>query len=306
MSAKVRILFVLLLSAAMVYGCTLIPFGKSREPQREPTLTLFDHETEEKKEIKMEEYIAGVVAAEMDPDWPVEALAAQAIIARTFTLGELQRKGGVRDLHQTDVCTSAEHFQAYDSTQVNERVRRAVQMTRGKVITYRGNLARAWFHSHSGGITSVPEEGLGLGDVDAPYLKVIRDIDLPQDARWTASFTKEEIIKAASEVGVSLKDVTSVKLGEKGPSGRIRTLIIDGKSIPAPEFRLAIGSKKMRSTLVEEVKVDGGRVIMKGRGFGHGVGMPQWSAKTMAEQGKSPEDIIKFYYKGVAIEDRWK
>ncbi len=306
MSAKFRILFVLLLCAAMIHGCTLIPFGKSREPQREPTLTLFDHETEEKKEIKMEEYIAGVVAAEMDPNWPVEALAAQAVIARTFTLGELQRKGGVRDLHQTDVCTSPEHFQAYDASRVNERVKRAVEMTRGKVITYRGNLVRAWFHSHSGGITSVPEEGLGLGDVDAPYLKVMRDIDLPHEARWTASFTREEIIEAASEVGVSLQDVKSVRLGEKGPSGRIRTLIIDGKSIPAPEFRVAIGSKKMRSTLVEEVRIEGGAVIMKGRGFGHGVGMPQWSAKTMAEQGKSPEDIIKFYYKGVAIEDRWK
>src|SRR5690606_25717628 len=110
-------------------------------------------ETGEKKDMPIEEYITGVVAGEMKPNWPLEAYAAQAILARSFTM-EFISRGGTRAKHGTDISTDHEEAQAYNANNITPIIRRAVEMTRGEVMTYRDQYIRAWFHSYSGGHTT--------------------------------------------------------------------------------------------------------------------------------------------------------
>jgi stage II sporulation protein D len=84
------------------------------------------------------------------------------------------------------------------------------------------------------------------------------------------------------------------------------TIQLDNVSVSGPALRLALGSEKMRSTLLTDLKVTGNKLIVSGKGFGHGVGMSQWGAKALAEQGKSPEDIIRYFFKDIEIVKEWQ
>lgn len=279
--------------------------GPVPEPRREePTVSLFVAETGKTKSLKMEEYIAGVVAAEMDPKWPRQALAAQAILARTFTLHKMDQ-GKTR--HGTDASTDVKEFQAYDSSRINDMVRAAVQDTRGEVITHKGRFIRAWFHSCAGGMTATAEEGLGFTGEAVPYVKVVRDPPCanPQKQNWTASFSKNEVMSAARKAGAQVSDLDRIRVADRGPSGRATKLDIGGTVVGAPEFRVAIGPDRMKSTLLESLRVEGDRVVMRGRGWGHGVGVSQFGALDKAKKGWDAERIIGYYFDGIDIRKLW-
>lgn len=271
-------------------------------PQAEPSLSLYDDKTGQKRPIKMEEYVQGVVAAEMDPKWPQEALAAQAILARTFTLERIGH-GGVQSRHGADVCTSPEHFQAYDASKINDAVRGAVERTRGLIVTYQGQPIRAWFHSDSGGHTTTAAEGLNFRETPTPYVQPVPDVATA--ATWKAEFSVGQLEAALSKLGKKISPIKSISIEARDSSGRAVTLRINDASVSAAELRLALGSEKMRSTLLDSLSLVGDRLLLSGRGWGHGVGMSQWGAKTMAEQGKKAEEIIRYYFKEVKIEKRW-
>ncbi|NPV71540.1 MAG: SpoIID/LytB domain-containing protein [Firmicutes bacterium] len=295
---------------ASATGCSLRLFRRPAPAGQEPTLTLFSHKDNTTKQIKLEEYIQGVVAAEIQPDWPMEALKAQAIVARTFTL-QKRDEGTVRPIHGTDACDSKDHFQAYDPSRINENVKRAVQETRGMVILFGGKPIRAWFHSNSGGKTATAQEGLNFTQESAPYAVPVDDPmslqNAPADQKsWTATFSAGDLSGAAAKLGKSVSGVKSASIGKKGPSGRALTIVINGQEFPAAELRTSLGPERMKSTLLDSVSVSGGKVVMKGRGWGHGVGMSQWGAEAMAKAGKKAEDIIKFYFKGVDLTKMWQ
>ncbi|MGB9904318.1 MAG: SpoIID/LytB domain-containing protein [Desulfotomaculales bacterium] len=310
-------------SAGLIAGavvCSLLVGGCTRQaprkpvagaPQSEPTITLFINETGEKKQIKLEEYVAGVVAAEMEPTWPVNALAAQAILARTFTL-ENMKTGRVKQLRGTDVSTSPQESQAYNPSRINEQVRQAVARTRGEVATYQGNYVKAWFNACDGGVTASAAEGLGYTKTPTPYLKSgIKDdclaITTPENRAWETRVPLEQVRAAVQKVtGQDPGEITSARIVEYGPSGRAQKLQLGKVTVSAPALRLALGSEWVRSTFFTSVSIEGGRLVLKGKGFGHGVGMCQWGAKKLAEQGRSPEDIVKFYYQGIEIQKLWK
>ena len=105
--------------------------------------------------------------------------------------------------------------------------------------------------------------------------------------------------------GVKVGAVDSVGIGERGESGRAKTLIVNGESVSAPSFRLQIGANALRSTLIDDIEVDGDKVTFSGRGFGHGVGMSQWGAYAMAEDGRSASEIVRKYFPGVEIVKLW-
>ncbi len=280
--------------------------GSPDEPKplgEEPSLRVFFHETGEIRTMSIETYIEGVVAAEMDPEWPTEALAAQAIIARTFTVRGME-DGGVPG-RNADASTDHTEFQAYDAARVNDRVRAAVESTRGEIITYQDRPALAWFHASSGGRTATPQEGLGFDGEDTPYLRVVDDLDETEDVQWDHEFPVNEIERAASSLGHNVSPLREVAIDETGPSGRAVTVRLNDQSVPAPELRLSLGPTRMRSTLLEDLEISNGTVAMSGRGFGHGVGLSQWGAWVMAQRGISAEDIVLFYYKGVDIVRRW-
>jgi stage II sporulation protein D len=316
-----RMLFCIM---AMIVMMAIVVTACSKQPQKspdsetppqkqavqgtEPTITVYMHETGEKKSMKMEDYIAGVVAGEMKSDWPVAALAAQAIIARTFTLQAIDEKGGV-PARGTQASTDIKEFQAYNAKDVNDNVKKAVEMTRGMVITYQGKLAQTWFHASAGGITATAKEGLDYKKAEPPYIQSVQSPDdlAPDDVKnWTASFTKQQVMDVLAKQGKNVNRIDSIEIGEKGPSGRATMLVINKNiSVSGPEMRMGLGSTELKSMLLDKVAVEGDKVVFTGKGYGHGVGMSQWGANKLATMGKKPEEIIGQYFKGVTLEKRW-
>lgn len=273
-----------------------------------PILRVYITDEEQTREMNLESYIRGVLAGEMKNDWPLEALKAQAILARTFVLKFCTEKESKYD--GADISTDIEEAQAYDATGINDRIEQAVRETRGQVLSYRGELPYAWFHAHSGGVTERAVEGLHYEGEEPGYTKVTQGRDsasAPDNAReWTASFSEQEFLKAAQEAGgKDIKALESVEIGKKGESGRAVTLRINGESISAPELRLRLGSSQMRSTLLTDIDIADHQVQLSGKGYGHGVGMPQWGAYALAEEGRSAEEIVTYYFKDVTVETLW-
>ena len=124
---------------------------------------------------------------------------------------------------------------------------------------------------------------------------------------WTASFTAEEVLEAAARTGVDLgHTLTSIELGEKSESGRTIYFLMNGKQVSAPNLRVNLDSAKLKSTLLDSVKLEGGKVTFEGSGYGHGVGMSQWGAYALAEEGKSAAEIIGHYFRNVEVVSLWQ
>lgn len=273
----------------------------------EPVLSVYNVATKKTEEMPLEDYVMGVVAGEMKNDWPLEALKAQAILARTFVLKFCDSKSSKYD--GADISTDVSEAQAYAPENINDRVRQAVEETRGIVMSADGAYPYAWFFAHSGGKTELPSVALDYNDQDPNYLSVTDSPDsdnAPDDVKnWTASFTKDQVRKAAADAGLKVDVVESVSIGEQGKSGRAKTFLINGQSVSAPTFRIQIGANQLKSTLIDDIQVEGGKVTFTGRGFGHGVGMSQWGAYALAEQGKSAGEIVQHYFSGVDIVELW-
>jgi stage II sporulation protein D len=313
---RLSILMVLLVIAVLLAGCQtparepLLRKSDSEFRYQEPEITLYDHRTGEKKKIKFEEYITGVVAAEMEPTWPSEALAAQSVLARTFTLHKIKYENGVPQ-HGADASTDVEEFQAYDPSRITPQVRDAVRKSRGMVIKYKGKYIRAWFHSNSGGRTATALEGLAFKKEPTPYIKSVADpgqqVARPEDKFWSASFPLAEVRAAVlDQTGSDPGSITEASIVKKGPSGRAVTVRLGKVTVSGPALRLALGADRMRSTLLDKFELRDGALHMAGRGYGHGVGMSQWGACYMAKQGKSYQEIINHYFHGITIDKIWK
>lgn len=276
-------------------------------------LRVYVVEDQQVEERELENYVKGVLAGEMKNDWPLEALKAQAILARTFVLKFVQEKES--QYPGADISTDIEEAQAYDASAVNERVQQAVEETRGLVLSCEGELPYAWFHAHSGGMTEYARAGLGWEKDEPAYTQPSRGTEpeqlsdakenqqLQAAAEWKADFTFAEWTAACQKQGVQVEPHagSQLQISQRGESGRAVTLEIDGQSVNAADLRLALGSTKMRSTLLTSLKIENGKVHMAGKGYGHGVGMSQWGAYGMAQEDKSAEQIIKHYFQKVEI-----
>lgn len=321
-----RILALLLMLMLMLSGCAYSDAQKQTETQKElpyepelpdtirldeksvPVMRVYIVDEDRIEEMDIETYLWGVLAGEMKNDWPLEALKAQAILARTFVVKFLSEKQS--KYQNVDISTDIEEAQAYDAAGINDRIKKAVRDTRGIILTYEGEPIYAWFHAHAGGRTVNAAEGLSYRDA-APYTQSVKSTEnesaAPDAANWSARFTEDEVIKAAKSAGVNVgESIESVAAGEKGASGRVRNLRINGLEVPANELRIALGSSRMRSTLLTSVSWKNGELSMSGKGYGHGVGMSQWGAYAMAENGEKAENIIRYYFNSVDIVQKWK
>ena len=273
-----------------------------------PVLSVYDVSEKRTQNMDIETYVAGVVAGEMKNDWPLEALKAQAILARTFVLKFCQDKKS--KYGNADISTDVAEAQAYDAGGVNDRVRQAVEETRGQVMSVDGEYPHAWFHAHSGGMTELPSVALDFRGEDPSYLRPTvseESEDAPDDVKhWKVSFTKAQVAKACADAGVEVGDVQSVEIAEKGESGRAKTLLVNGKRVSAPSFRIRIGANRLKSTLLERVETEGDTVTFEGRGFGHGVGMSQWGAYGMAMRGADAQAIVARYFPEAEIVGMWQ
>jgi stage II sporulation protein D len=273
----------------------------------EPVLNVYVKSDQKNQQIPIETYLEGVLAGEMKNDWPLEALKAQAILARTFVLKFLEEKQS--KYPGVDISTDIEEAQAYDAEGVNARVRQAVAETKGLALSAQGTLPFGWFHAHSGGLTAMAKEGLEYEKDEPPYTHIVKGREsekAPDDAaEWTASFSADAVMKAAGKLGASGDRLASIQIGQRGESGRATTLVVNGASVPAASFRIALGSTEMKSTMLSEIKLEGGKVTLKGKGYGHGVGMSQWGAYGLAEQGEKADAIVRYYFQGVDVVRLW-
>ena len=286
----------------------LIPARFKRDSQGVPVLKVYNVEKESIESLSVEDYLPAVLAGEMAGDWPLEALKAQAILARTFVMQFVTQKTSMYE--GADISTDIKEAQAYDASGVNDRIRQAVSETRGLVLNAGGELPYAWFHAHSGGLTARAKEGLDYEKAEPAYTQCVKGMEndeAPAEAaHWEAAFTPEEVLAAAKDAGVSVAKLTGIEVGQRGESGRAVTLMVSGKEVSAPAFRLAIGSTKMRSCLIESLRMEDGKVIMAGKGYGHGVGMSQWGAYAMAQNGKTAKEIVLHYFTGVTLDKAWE
>lgn len=267
----------------------------------EPVLKVYDTETKQIKEMELEEYLKGVLAGEMYNDWPIEALKAQAVIARTYTLyylSNLQSKYA-----GADISNDVTEAQAYNASKINDNIKKAVEETRGIIIVSEGSPIETWFHSNSGGKTTTANVGLDYKG-EENYTGVISSPETEENSEnfsWSYTFTKSEVLSALREMGVSVSTITNFKIGETDESGRAKTLKVGDAEFSAATFRLKIGSTKMKSTLINSITISSGSIAISGTGYGHGVGMSQWGARVLAENGKTHEEIINHYYKNIEI-----
>ncbi|MDR5659180.1 SpoIID/LytB domain-containing protein [Serpentinicella sp. ANB-PHB4] len=285
-----------------------IPEEISQGEGQEPMLNVYIAETGEIREMAFEEYLNGVLAAEMNNDFPLEALKAQAILARTYAMGFIA--DGKSKHEGAHISTDIEEAQAWKEEEVNERIEQAVQESRGMVAVYDNQYINAWFHAHAGGQTATAQEGLDYDEEEPPYVHVVESPDSPEapeeDANWTETFSKDEIIAAVQELGEEVGDFSTIEVIETGPSGRATMIQIGEAEVSAPGFRIAIGSTRMKSTFIENVAVEGDQVSISGTGYGHGVGMSQWGAYQLAEEGSVGEEIVKHYFKDINVVQLWE
>jgi len=196
----------------------------------EPQLRVYVVEDKKTEAMDIETYVQGVLAGEMKNDWPIEALKAQAILARTFVLKFIQDKDS--KYPDADISTDIEEAQAYSAADINERIQQAVAETRGLMLSSEGELPYAWFHAHSGGATELAKVGLGWDDPEPAYTQCTQgnepetadgetDVQTLRDAqKWTAEFPVEALEAAFAQLGhdITLKENSELTIGERGDS----------------------------------------------------------------------------------------
>lgn len=266
---------------------------------QEPTLSLYRTATGKTENVKLENYIKGVVAAEIGPKFPMEALKAQAIVARTMTLALLEYEGGTRSKHNTDVSDNHTEFQAYDNKLITDDISKAVEATRGQVLVNNGKFIYAMFHSVSKDMTADVSEAFPELQKRASYLVPVATNGInsaPEKYRnWTVKVSKSQVAKI---MGIKSGVLNTIQVSSKGPSGRAMGISANnGEAVmTGVEFRKSIGFDKLYSTYITNMGIQGNNVVIEGSGWGHGAGMEQWGAYAMAEQGKNAREIVEYYY----------
>lgn len=249
--------------------------------------------------IGVEDYLKGVLYHEISHRWPIQAIKAQAIAARTFAVYQANaNKDKEFDL------TSTTFSQVYGGrTSEKDKSNLAVEETKGEMLTYKGKIFSAYYHSCCGGHT---EDASNLWKIDIEPLRG-KICDFCQDSKhfkWRRIILLEEIKNTFRKNGYEIGEIISIEPLERNKSGRITNLKIKDKfgavEIPAKDFRQVLGTTVIRSTNFE-VKIIDDYAEFTGFGWGHGVGMCQWGAYGMSKKGYSAEEILKFYYPGAQI-----
>jgi len=259
-------------------------------------------------ELSIEQYLYGVIKGEIDPRWPPEAVKAQAVAARTLAFENLI-SAHAKYPAEGYVLRATTDSQVYLGVAGEDPAAiAAVDATRGIVATFRSRPIFAAYHSNSGGHT---EDSENVWGTPHPYLRGVPDpyaLDEP-GTQWTARLSLSTIEADVRRLGVYTTGLMAIEPGRVTPWGRavtVRLLEEGGRTqeIGANQFRLAVGPGLIRSTMFTITR-DGADITFAGRGSGHGVGLDQWGARAMAVQGFTFEQILSYYYTGIAFERRF-
>ena len=259
-------------------------------------------------DLDLEQYLYGVIKGEIDPRWPPEAVKAQAVAARTLALETLAASRGkyAGEGYTLRATTDSQVYLGVAGEDPGATA--AVDATRGVVVTFRGQPIFAAYHSNSGGHT---EDSENVWGTPHPYLRGVPDpfaLNGP-DEEWATRLPLAAIEADLRRGGVSVTGIAAIEPGRMTPWGRAVTVrVVDEggrtQEIAANQFRLLLGPTIVRSTMFVITR-EGADVSFKGRGSGHGVGLDQWGARAMALRGFTLEQILGYYYTGIAIERRY-
>jgi len=247
--------------------------------------------------LPMEEYLAGLLGSEVYPSWPIEALKAQAVAARTYALhhADAKKRSGTRaDYDVTATVLS----QVYEGTHKEGfRTHAACRETNGMALLKSGRTFSAYYHSCCGGLTE-HAHNVWVGE-NGPKQITDKFCKRSPKMSWSWNTSIKNFISNLRSNGVSIGKILGVSTELQSDSPRIEFLsVIDGdstKKIKATELRRIFGYSNIKSTWFD-VDIKGASIRFAGRGYGHGVGMCQWGAKGMADAGFTYEQILKFYY----------
>jgi len=253
--------------------------------------------------ISMEDYVKGVVPYEMSPSWPIEALKAQAVCARTYAASNMNKHRS----YGFDTCNSTD-CQAYLGTErANATTDQAVDATAGQFVTYEGKLCSTLYFSSDGGAT---EDNENINVQPYPYLKGVVDPyeqDIVEDyygKSWSHEFSAAQLRTKLINRGYSIGDIVAVEptYTRMGNMYSIKFTDSTGKSVTITRYQCVtvMGVQSVRYTIERSEQT--GLYVIKGAGWGHNVGMSQWGAYSMAKyHNKGYVEIIKFYYTGVSV-----
>ena len=325
---------VLLYILCMVFLCFLIPilFTKKSEPKeiksnveieyKEDNNLVYDYgefnkvkllhtKTGEVEELELDQYLLGVVSSEMPASFEEEALKAQAVVARTYTIYKIT-SGSKHE--NADICDDSKCCQAWISKEArfekwNEGEREnnwskivsAVDNTKGKIITYEGKPINAFFHSNSGGKTEIASSV--WGGKDEPYLQAVETSGESNYTQYSSELTisKEEFIEKIkqyhNDFEIDFSNENQIEILEYTEGQRVKKIKVGNLELSGTEIRNIFGLKSAKF----EIIIENENIKFNVLGYGHGVGMSQTGADSMAKEGKGYEEIIKHYYTGVEI-----
>jgi stage II sporulation protein D len=251
--------------------------------------------------LDLEAYIQGVLVLEISTKWPMDAIKAQAVAARTYAV--YQRELMKAKDYDVTADTSSQMYGG--RTSEKSKTNRAVRFTKGEVLTYKGKVFPAFFHATCGGLTEDASELWNTGIAPLAGGRVCSFCIGSPHYHWKASMSLSDIAGKLRDKLLWRGVLADLSAKDRTPMGRIRTLsLVDAQGratdIPAKEFRHALGPDVIRSTNFS-LTLEKETVVFSGKGWGHGVGLCQWGALGMSKEGSSYVDILAFYYPGAKI-----
>ena len=273
-------------------------------------IKLLHKKTGEVEEVNLEEYICNVVSGEMPADYEIEALKAQAVVARTYTIYKMNNKKH----DNADICDDSTCCQAWiskedrlarweeDKRESNwNKINQCVSETKGKIITYQGEPINAFFHSNSGGTTEIPANV--WGGTNYPYLQVVETAGEEGYQQYNSEviLSNEDLMNKLktkyNDINIDFQNQDEIKILEYTDSKRVKTVKFGNHNLSGVETRTLLGLKSTNFEITRE----NNNIKFIVKGYGHGVGMSQTGANTMAKNGKNYEEIIRHFYSGIEI-----
>lgn len=291
--------------------------GKMASKAENLMIHVYLHEQDKVETMPLEQYVKGVLGAEMPAGFEAAALEAQAVAARTYAVKNMRvfGGGGVSDHPDADVSTDFTKNQAWlDTKTLKERwgakyteywqkISKAVDRTQGQILTYEDKPISALFHSTSAGRTASAKEVWGY---DFPYLQSVEckwDEASPRyrDTKEISLSELETTLGADAGVMSAMQsgDGSIAKVLSLTESGRVKEVRIGSKNFTGQELRQLLGLRSENFTTSQ----DGNKLIFKTLGYGHGVGLCQYGANGMAKSGDDYQSILKHYYTDVALKN---
>ncbi|RTL42480.1 MAG: SpoIID/LytB domain-containing protein [Candidatus Melainabacteria bacterium] len=243
--------------------------------------------------VDLEDYLLSVLPGEMPSSWPLEALKAQAVAARSYAIANIGKHS--KEGYDLRATIDDQVYNGVSSENANSN--RAVAETEGLILKHEGKPVSAFFHSTSGGSTEVAEHVWGR---PVPYLRMVPDYDdMSPHFAWNRKVKVDDMARA---IGADLGPLTSFSIVSRTPSNRVKDTVLVGangsKTISGETLRKVF---KLPSTNFNIVCKDNTLEFL-GRGNGHGLGLSQWGARALAEHGYNAAQILTYYYKDVSVD----